>query len=182
MKRIALLLMFAAMGVFATAQTDHLTFMGIPLDGTISQFQAKLVKKGIMYDEEASKFFSVPCRIFHGLSAGEESNIYVYYNEKSKIVYRAKAVIELNGLKRAEKKYSDFKKMLGDKYYLVGEDEDSQFVHDCIFVKESFFKYVGSVGLYISKNDIGYEEYSLHVDYVDAVNSEKDEDIRKDDL
>ena len=182
MKRITFLIMFVTMAVFATAQTDHLTFMGIPLDGTITQFQAKLAKKGIKYDEVLSKYISAPCRVFHGLFAGEESNVYVYYNERSKIVYRAKAVMNINGLIRAEKQYSDFKKMLGDKYYLVGEDKDSQFIHDCIFVKDAFFKYVGSVGLYISKNDIGYEEYSLHVDYVDGVNSEKDEDIRKDDL
>ena len=81
------------MSMCIQAQTEHLKFMGIPLTGSITAFQEKLKAKGIEYDAEGSRQIKVGCRCFKGSFSGEKANFYVYYNEKTKIVYRAKAVI-----------------------------------------------------------------------------------------
>lgn len=66
--------------------------MGVPLDGTISTFQKKIADKGVSYNPKLSKIFPVGCRAFDGIFAGHKAEIIVYYDNKSKIVYRAKAV------------------------------------------------------------------------------------------
>ena len=94
MKRIVLMLVSCMMVMSVMAQNEHLKFMGIPLTGTITTFQTKLAAKGISYDKVASSQTESGVRCFKGVFSGEKANIYVYYNEKTKVVYRAKAVIE----------------------------------------------------------------------------------------
>ena len=58
MKKIMLLLLTClfAFPILSVAQSqEHLKFMGIPLDGTITQFQAKLQAKGVNYDTQVVK-------------------------------------------------------------------------------------------------------------------------------
>lgn len=41
--------------IFASAQEEHLTFKGIPIDGTIKEFVGKLRQKGFEFEEDYSK-------------------------------------------------------------------------------------------------------------------------------
>ena len=94
MKRTLFVIICCLFSIMIQAQTEHLKFMGIPLDGSITAFQNKLQAKGIKYDAEGSRLLKVGCRCFKGTFSGEEADFYVYYNERTKIVYRAKAVIK----------------------------------------------------------------------------------------
>ena len=47
MKRILLYIILLLTFVSAKAQVSHISFMGIPLDGTISMFEQKLFAKGL---------------------------------------------------------------------------------------------------------------------------------------
>ena len=38
------------------AQTEHATFMGIPINGTITQFHQKIVAKGAKYEKVYSRY------------------------------------------------------------------------------------------------------------------------------
>ena len=69
-------------------------FMGIPLNGTINQFQTKLSTKSVTVDVATNKTIGVGCRAFKGSFSGKDAQIFVYYDESSKVVYRAKAVIQ----------------------------------------------------------------------------------------
>lgn len=51
MKRIVLFTFTMLLGIFCYAQSEHLKFSGIPIDGTINQFQAKIVQKGYVYNK-----------------------------------------------------------------------------------------------------------------------------------
>lgn len=68
------------------AQNYHLLFLGIPIDGTITEFQEKLEEKGILYDARASKMLSIGLRSFKGDIEGENCNITVFYTKSSKTV------------------------------------------------------------------------------------------------
>lgn len=58
MKRYLLSFFFALLGLMATAQTheEHLTFMGIPMTGTLEEFSQKLQEKGMEPEMQKEKY------------------------------------------------------------------------------------------------------------------------------
>ena len=74
---------------------QHLSFEGIPIDGSIENFQAKLASKGIKRDAIASRELPKGQRVFTGKFKGYNSTMTVYYNRKTRLVYKVKSVIDL---------------------------------------------------------------------------------------
>lgn len=194
MKRLfsTLFCLLLVVAAFAQNAYGHLKFMGIPITGTIAQFQAKLVAKGCTYDKVASSSITVGTRAFKGSLARNKVDIYAYYNTQTKIVYRVKAVI--NGISEglATQKYNELKSFLTVKY-------DSRYTKTSSFEGKEIIQYLalrdkntsidpenppsklsdvafGVIKLYISKDleDWNYPyNYYLHIDYYDQINSEK---------
>ncbi|MBO5272415.1 MAG: hypothetical protein J6B30_06335 [Muribaculaceae bacterium] len=54
--------------------------MGIPINGSITNFQNKLIAKGFKYDKAGSMALETPTRIFKGQFAGETAQLFVYYD------------------------------------------------------------------------------------------------------
>ncbi len=164
---------------------EHMKFMGIPLDGTITQFQAKLAKKGVTHDVAGSKNLSPGCRGFKGTFSGKKANIYVYYDTTSKVVYRAKAVIDYTEESISTGDYDYFVRMLSEKYYNAEKIEGKQDGYDTITLLvpnplDAIYKYIGSIDVYRSKYYTLL--YMLHVDYTDTYNNVKHDDRNMDDL
>jgi hypothetical protein len=118
----------------------------------------------------------VGSRVFTGTFFGEEADIHVYYNVTTKVVYRAKAVINRSSEDMIIQKYNEVKSALEEKYpdaYISEGEQDG---------KESvgFYTDHGVIGLYVSKYD-GYSEtsYGLHIDYYDDVNFKKNEKSKR---
>ena len=184
MKKTALIIICCLIAMLAQAQTEHMKFMGIPLNGTIDQFQVKLQNKDIRHDVQGSKNLRKGCRLFKGYFAGELADFYVYYNEKSRNVYRAKAVIERNDVEDCKRLLNRFKDMLISKYPSAEGEEGTQDGYPSYSLglldnPFSDFKYMGSISLYI-----GYSMYSyfLHIDYEDYANSRANQQRIMDDL
>lgn len=174
------------MALFTQAQTEHLKFMGIPLNGTISTFQAKLQAKGIRYDAEGSRQLKVGCRSFKGSFSGEKADFYVYYNEKTKVVYRAKAVITCFNKENGEEKFYSFKSMLKTKYSNGIASDSEQDGHPSLSILVSDSKKIndlGFVGMYITNPPYSFmDEVYLHIDYEDIANREVNQTNNMDDL
>ena len=179
MKRILSFFVMLVLTLGVMAQTQHMKFMGIPLDGTISAFHQKLVAKGCKPDVEYNKIAPVGRRLFIGTFFGEKAGICVYYNAKTKVVYRAKAVIERSSEDMIIQQYNEVKSALEEKYpdaYMVKDEDDGyEVMHFCTAQ--------GVIDLYVSKYD-GYSEtpYTLFIDYVDDVNDKKNENSKMNDL
>lgn len=174
MRRIVSLFICCISAFVMYAQTEHMKFMGIPLNGTISSFQSKLLSKGIKYDEVLSRHLGVGCRCFNGKFSGEKANIYVYYNDKTKTVYRAKAVIECSSKSIGENKYKEFETMLNTKYSNGIKKDGEQDGHPSLLIavpNEDETDVLGTVGMYISNAAYSYmDEVYLHIDYSDYTN------------
>lgn len=184
--------------MFAQAQaTRHLKFMGIPLTGSITQFQAKLAQKGCTYDKPTSRFIAAGCRAFKGNFIGNKANIYVYYDTKTKTVYRAKAV--LSGLSEdiAEQKYGTIKDLLLKKYVGSYYDESEKDGNKSCSILPQREEYAfeedggswqtayGEIDIYVTKDDLAVNfpfYFNLHIDYTDQINSDKREDNIMEDL
>lgn len=171
--------------LFAQATPPHLKFMGIPIDGTITQFQAKLQAKRCTYNNVSSQI-SDGARVFDGTFAGEKVTIYVFYNTNTKIVYRVKAAILNLTEDIADTKYNKFKGLLTTKYGFdennVGEKDGKEAVSFYATTKnidplDSSVMYAtqGWIDLFYSKSiEYNYlSPYNIHIDYFDKQNYDK---------
>ena len=179
MKRIFSFFVMLVLTLGVMAQTQHMKFMGIPLNGTISAFHQKLVAKGCKHDVEVSNAVGAGGRAFDGTFFGEKANIYVYYNAKTKVVYRAKACIDRSSEDDIIRKYNEVKSALEEKYPNAYMDKREDFGYESL----SFYTDQGAIGLYVIKYDDVYPtEYTLHIDYTDDVNFKKNENSKMNDL
>lgn len=187
-KILTILLLFVAMN----ASAQHLKFMGIPLDGAYANFQTKLIAKGLTLAKDYNATSPVGHRMFNGSFCGYKSEFFVYYNPKTKIVYRSKAVISNSDLKYIEQVYSEIKDMIIKKY-------NEPYSKDSKYEGRSSIRYYlmkegttawdldnsqGTIDLYIKENKLDYftTTYSLHIDYEDRINSEKNQASNASDL
>lgn len=162
----------------ATFAQQHMKFMGIPLDGTISTFTTKLKAKGVKISPNNSQS-SAGCRWFVGSFFGQSAKIYVYYNPTTKIVYRAKAVIEGDKFERLKDIYDEISASIDSKY--LGRHKEDTYegrisVRYDIDLESSANFYEGAIDLFFSDNGLTYyTTYYLHIDYYDEVNRRKHE-------
>ena len=186
MKKLLLLLLSCTLLLSSHAQTEHLKFMGIPLDGSISAFQTKLQAKGIKYDAEGSRQIKVGCRCFKGSFSGEDASFYVYYNEKTKVVYRAKAVITCISKEKGEDKFDLFRSMLKSKYsegFASDSEQDGHPSFTILVPDSKQEKELGFVGMYFSNPPYSFmDEVYLHIDYEDIANKRVNQVNNMDDL
>lgn len=179
MKRILSFFVMLVLTLGVMAQTQHMKFMGIPLDGTISAFHQKLVAKGCKPNVEYNKTAPVGARLFIGTFFGEKANIFVYYNAKTKVVYRAKACIQCSSEHDIIWKYNEVKSALEEKYPNAYMSNSEEYGYDSV----NFYTDQGLIVLYVYKYD-DYSEtpYSLQIDYFDDVNFKKNENSKMNDL
>ena len=119
MKKAFLLLLMSLFSLVLFAQTEHMKFAGIPLTGSIEQFQKKLIAKGFRLNSKISKLLPVGTRSFIGTFAGEKGNIAVYYDPDTKTVYGAKVYYDGLTDDKAEEEMDNLRSILSAKY---GED------------------------------------------------------------
>ena len=202
MRKFMLIWLFALVPIFSYAQnlTEHLCFMSIPINGTITQFQSKLQSKGCVLDRAVSNSLNVGCRAFTGKFVDNKVNIFVFYDEKTKSVYKVKAVLSGTSEDIADQQYEKIKNLLLTKYgstfcnygtqtekesfaVLVASKNLRENTDSSYSLAANGFK--GEVDLYITKDDT-YLRYpflfNLHIDYIDAINSEKHQNQSLEDI
>ena len=186
MKKSLLILVISILAMSIPAQAEHLKFMGIPLTGSITQFQQKLAAKGVTHDKRASALADVGTRVFSGKFAGEKARIVVWYDADTKIVYGAKAVYEYYSTTLRDNKYNDLKDMLSTKYSEESSEESYKDGHDAYLIRvtdDYGYSMLGVISLYCSQGEFPYDDtYYVHVEYLDFENYGKNQDSKMNDL
>lgn len=184
MKKSLIILILSLLAISLPAQAEHLKFMGIPLTGSITQFQQKLAAKGVTHDKKTSAIADMGTRVFSGKFAGEKAKIVVWYDAQTKIVYGAKAVYECYSTKSRDNKYNELKPMLIQKYAEENIEETTEDGLERIKIyitNQDATEQVGGVALYRSEEDYG-DIYYVHVEYIDFENYGKNQDSKMNDL
>ena len=185
MKRIILatVLVCCSLSLAAQEPTTHLKFMGIELDGSITDFQSKLLGKGATISKMNNQY-PTGIRAYDGIFSGENATILVWYNPRSKQVYRAKAIISREGKDLIEQLKASFENKLDLKY---GTDKKTtksfkdERLHE--FEQHSYFVGNGAIDLFIvSTSYISESTFFLHIDYQDLINYAKNTADEMDDL
>lgn len=185
MKRIIILVFVCLITVFTQAQNpiEHMKFMGIELNGTITDFQAKLLEKGLTVSP-LSKQQPNGMRSYDGTFSGENAQIVVWYNPKSKEVYRAKAIISRYGEDLIKQLMNTMERKLDAKYGT--EDKWTDLVKDDYlqeFKQHSYLTDNGTIDLFIVSTGYSAQNtFYLHIDYKDIVNYRKNTQDEMDDL
>lgn len=180
-KLIAILLLVLPLSMSA----QHLKFMGIPLNGTITTFTTKLKAKGFKISPHNKDL--VACRGFVGTFYNKEADVYVYYDDKSKGVYRAKAVIDNDDESRITSLMSELEVSLKKKYdtFSYPGTQDNHDSYRIPIFNDKADKLLGYIDLYISVYkafEWSDPSYSLHIDYIDYLNEESAQQSKEADL
>ena len=88
--------------------------MGIPIDGNVNNFRKKLKGKGLTYDEKVSYSY-----VYKGNFAGDESNVFVLFNNKTNNVYAVGVAINCSSERIAQDKYWRYVRDLINKYNAI---------------------------------------------------------------
>lgn len=189
MKRLILFIFLCCTSILCFSQ-HHLTFMGLPIDGTITSFQNKLIKKGLR-PSSSNKHLPLGVRLFEGYFTNESAKIYVFYNNKSKIVYMCRVVFDYlyNSKSDARVDFASYKAALGNKYDAVSltsddiQDKEPD-AYTWLVTQPAIQEgspLIGIIELKIKEADYAFK-YQLWIDYIDAVNQVKNIDIKNSDL
>lgn len=169
-KKLLLLLVLSLFTLALPAQTEHMKFAGIPLNGTIDQFQKKLLAKGYKLNTTMNRILPVGTRSFTGTFAGKKGNIAVYYDSETKTVYGAKVYYADLTEDGAKSELDNLKSMLSLKY---GEDnitDDKDKSGNATF---SVNTGLGTIYCYTMKNEdlTNYPyHWTVHAEFQDFAN------------
>lgn len=186
MKKLIFTLIVILTSTLCSQAEEHLKFMGIPLTGNINSFQTKLEAKGCKIDKYYNRLASVGSRVFKGQFAGNDAQIIVFYNKQSKTVYRAKAIMQYTDEDILNQKARELAQMLNQKYSSMYVDTSGDGV--TIYVTNDLgTKNLGTIDMWDTTDDpnsLNYYTitYTIHIDYHDAINSDKNQDERMEDL
>lgn len=94
MKKLFLILFLALAVITASAQTEHMKFLGIPIDGTISSFTSNLHVKGFYFDRESNKETPADMRVLKGTFHSRLVKVAVFFDSKTSTVYEVKVMFD----------------------------------------------------------------------------------------
>ena len=125
MKKFRLICLSLLLSTFCLAQQRHLSFMGIPINGTINSFETKLKAKGVIPDTELNRSLPYGERMYNGTYIGRKCSIKVRYTAKTKTVYGIEIGFSDENQNRVNNFESDFVEGVKKKYkdsHMISEE------------------------------------------------------------
>lgn len=146
--------------------------MGVELGGTITEMHSKLSAKGLTVTSNSQKL-PAGQREYKGIFSGKKATICIWYNARTKLVYRGKAIIEVYGKSMVIQEYKEMAAKLDLKY---GVDNKTTDVVKDDYINEleqsSWLVNNGRIDLFITSTGYSAQNtFYLHVDYNDAQNT-----------
>lgn len=193
MKKIILSIVLVCFCIVAHAA--HLKFMGIPITGTITAFQSKLQTKGCKISKD-NILLPSGIRKFKGVFAGKDCEILVWYNHRTKYVYRVRAIVDCGeSTETAHNTFDFYKDLLKKKYEGVALTSDmledskcKEYEFDMAVIQppiEVGAQALGVIDVHIIEYD-GYNEYpktyGVAITYEDFEESSKNDKNTLNDL
>ena len=174
-----------------SVHAKHLEFMGIPISGTITSFQTKLQAKGCTISKTNNQYPS-GIRVFNGVFAGKDCKILVWYNHRTKQVYKVRAISDCVSSEVAHDTFNYYKDLLNKKY-------EGKAINSDIFENTSNDEYdfsmavmqppievgskvLGFIGVFIIDYDNYPRTYGVAITYEDFEGTSKNEQNTLDDL
>lgn len=179
--------------------TEHLKFMGIPIDGSPKSFANKLKSRGFTLEDPFSPNVIWMTGTFAGVS---NSDIFIYKSPSSANVYSVRVTFPAqDSWSQIEMRYNQFKDWLSQKYLLLESTEEFQgysperdsdkmtklILGDCTYLCKygagfSEGEFLGKIYLAIKRFSSGNNKGYVAIEYQDYLNGIKAEQGFLDDL
>ena len=179
--------------------TEHLKFMGIPIDGSPKSFANKLKSRGFTLKDPLSPDVIWMTGTFAGIS---NSDVFIYKYPATANVYKVRVVFPgQDSWSQIEMRYNKFKDWLSQKYLLLESTEEFQgyppssdsdkmrklVLDNCTYLcnygaGSSKGEFIGSIYLAIRSNSSAYNEGYVAIEYQDYLNGIKADQSFLDDL
>lgn len=188
--RLILFVLFNIISLSVNAK--HLEFMGIPITGTITSFQTRLQSKGCSIAKGNSQLPS-GIRGFKGVFAGKDCDIYVWYNHRTKHVYKVRAISDCgSALDVAHNTFYYYKNLLNQKYEGISLNSDmledstnNEYEFDMVVIQppiEVGAKALGTIDVHIIDYDDYPTTYGVAITYEDIEGASQNEQNTLNDL
>lgn len=183
MKRLYLVSLLYLITAFSYGQTKHLTIMGIPISGSITTFQQKLLAKNYRLNTKENKSLPIGEREFKGRFSGHDCALRAYYFPDDKTVYKVRIVIDFLSASDADNAYKEIKRNLLRKYKNASAKTGSRDGHESIstMIIDDDDDILGFIDMIVFEGDDTYESI-LVVGYTDMDGSAKEEKKHTDDI
>lgn len=188
MKHLLLTLTLTLLTLTVTAQTDHLKFNGIPIDGTLQTFSSALCKKGYTYVQRDNNM-----GIFTGTFTGRSVTVAVLSSDINGNVYRVGVRYpDMDSWQLLENLYNGLKDLLTTKYgapFSVVEEVSERYLEndkmnalalDKIIWETTFVTPQGKIWVSIKRS--GYSSGHVFLLYEDETNGNATYDSYLDEL
>lgn len=172
--------------------TEHLKFMGIPMDGSPAAFANKLKRRGFTLEDPLSPDVIWMTGTFAGVS---NSDVFIYKSPATANVYKIRVTFPAqDSWSQLEIRYNQFKDWLSQKYLLIESTEEFQgyppssdsdkmrklVLDNCTYLCEygagsSEGAFLGMVYLTIRGDSSVYDEGYVGIEYQDYLNALKAE-------
>ena len=171
------------MSIISYGQTKHLTIMGIPISGSITTFQQKLIAKNYRVDARRNKVLPDGQREFKGTFSGRTCSLRAYYFPDDKIVYKVRVTIDFVKASSADATYMEIKRNLLRKYKNASPKMGMRDGHESMsaMIIDDDDDILGYIDLVVFEGDEVIESH-LVVGYTDMDGSAKEEKKHTDDL
>lgn len=184
MKKLLLTTLLCLVTILSYGQTKHLTVLGIPITGSISTFQQKLLAKNYRLDTKENRQLPVGERSFKGRFSGHDCTLKAYYFPDDKTVYKVRVSIDFVYESSADNAYKEIKRNLLRKYkYADTKTGRSSNGHESLsaLIIDEEDDILGNIVLFVFDGDDTYES-ELVVGYEDLDGLAKAEKKHTDDL
>ena len=172
MKHILVFMMMLLVTANLHAQTEHVRFIGIPLDSTIQQFQEELTARGYTHDKETSAFLPKDVRAFRGPYAGHDALLIIFFDETTNVVYQAKAVITCQDEETCEAVFKEINGQLQEEYGTLLSTKSIQYGHESYgyTILSGQRVVMGDIGLFVTKDENSPNGFLVQVQCTDTAN------------
>ena len=172
MKRIVLLSVLCMLAIALSAQTEHVKFIEIPINGTITKFHQKIVAKGAKYENGVKLTNS---RAYSYKYYGDKARLIVNYDPSTNNVYQVGVLIPCKSVKEVLSKFKKHNAILNE-HYLFYEDISSDGNYSFLMLSSNGKEPIGLVSTSVLDNDLDYNNpYDFVVDYLDLKNAQSRE-------
>lgn len=164
------IILLALMLTSVICYSQHFKFMGIPIDGSLENFDSILKSKGFVASKRYGKEDTSLYKFYDGIFAGYNVNVVVFATPKSNIVYSVTVIRSVDNEKQANEMCQYIQKTIEEKYE----------VNKKIVQSENSTRYevgYGDIVVNYSAN-----ENRVYVMYFDIENNKKDQDEKKNDI
>lgn len=164
------------MAVLCNSHAQHFEFMGIPIDGSIESFDAKLKAKGFVNSKDFGIENTKTEKWYDGRFAGNDVVLLVHCT-RTNLVYSITVTQFFETLDDVKAKWKYYVSVIKDKYKDRIVNTRIQGVDDIRYEME-----LGDIVVNYIKLDFKDNKYGLTLLYIDRKNTVIDNEMRREDI